>query len=418
MLKNQKTILTLLFISIAIIIGLSVYVFSQRQVPQQQANPITIEIEEPSDEEPLDEEPDEGGDNGEESIDEEQPGGEEPVEQTVLVYEASAFELPVQGAGGYTSVETKLHDSATEDSTELATLPAGTPFYVIEEQGNWWRIQMEDAEGWIDNRLAFINLPDVIPSIIYDNPNNYASIFRSSFTDIPGITGEKLYEGHGFNERLGKDEFIMPIIYSTAEKIAEAQQAALANNETLVVMEAYRPFSAQVLVNEQLSALAEENEEIMAGLTEAPWTMNWFINESVSNHQRGLAVDLTLARIETLEDRIIDHYIVPQIIEYAVYEMYSPIFELSTAAAMLMRPIAARDRVGWQEIPYQDYVNEEALRLEAYMFEADLIPIASEWWHFNDIDVLEEFEEELGDGGFQLERLLNQLPSSVEEASE
>lgn len=348
-----------------------------------------------------------------EDTDQEEPAGEEPEEQVVTRYEESMFDLPVTGAGGFTSVNTHLRETASEDAESLTILPAGTPFYIIEEQGNWWRVQTEDQEGWLSNQLAFINLPDVLPSAIYDNPNTYGSIFRSSYTDIPGITGEVLYEGYGMNDRLDREEFIMPIIYSTAHKIAEAQQAALENNETLVIMEVFRPSTAQVLVNEQLSELAEQNEEVMHGLTEAPWTMNWFINEGVSNHQRGLAVDLTLARVESVEERIIDHYIVPQVTEYATYEMYSPIFELSTASAMLERPIAARDRVGWQDIPYMNHVNEEARRLEAYMFEADLIPIASEWWHFNDIDVLEEFEEELGDGNFHLDTVINRLPSDV-----
>ncbi|OJF96985.1 SH3 domain-containing protein [Alkalibacterium sp. 20] len=412
MYKKQKVILMLLFISIAIIIGLSAFIFNRRNLVSQQIDNTTLEIEELADDEPSED------DDPIDEIEEENSSREEPTEQTVVSYEDSSFELPVLGAGGYTSVETMLHESATKDSAVFDTLPAGNPFYVLEEQGNWWRIHTNNQEGWIDNSLVLVNLPDVIPSIIYDNPNNYASTFRSSFMDIPGITGEKLYEGHGYNERLGKEEFIMPIIYSTAKKIAEAQQAALENDETLVVMETYRPYSVQQLVNEQLSALAEEDDNIRGGLTEEPWTMNWFINGGVSNHQRGLAVDVTLASISSMEDRIIDNYIVPQITEYSVYEMYSPIFELSTAAAMLIRPIAARNRVEWQDIPYQDHVNEEAIRLEAYMFEADMIPIASEWWHFNDIDVLEEFEEELGEGGFYLEMLLNQLPSMVEDAVE
>lgn len=403
--NRNKPLVVSLLIGLIVLIGM-IAVLWNRTLPgfpdpdegaeQQQEQPA----EPDTDEEP-------------EDTDREEPAGEEPDEQVVTRYEESMFDLPVTGAGGFTSVNTHLRETASEDAESLTILPAGTPFYIIEEQGNWWHVQTEDQEGWLSNQLAFINLPDVLPSAIYDNPNTYGSIFRSSYTDIPGITGEVLYEGYGMNDRLDREEFIMPIIYSTAHKIAEAQQAALENNETLVIMEVFRPSTAQVLVNEQLSELAEQNEEVMHGLTEAPWTMNWFINEGVSNHQRGLAVDLTLARVESVEERIIDHYIVPQVTEYSTYEMYSPIFELSTASAMLERPIAARDRVGWQDIPYMDHVNEEARRLEAYMFEADLIPIASEWWHFNDIDVLEEFEEELGDGNFHLDTVINRLPSDV-----
>lgn len=414
--KRNKALIMSLIIGLILLSGLiSVLWFSDntgfpdpQETTQQSAGDDT---EDTGDDEEIDETNEHPGDTMDED-----PAGEEPDEQTVDYYEESAFELPVTGAGGFTSVNTHLRETASEDSESLTVLAAGTPFYVVEEQGTWWRIVTESQEeGWIANQLAFINLPDVLPSAIYDNPNAYGSIFRSSDTDIPGITGEVLYEAHGMNNRLDTEEFVMPIIYSTAQKIAQAQQAALENNETLVIMETFRPSTAQVLVNQHLSELADENEEVLNGLTEEPWTMHWFINEGVSNHQRGLAVDLTLARIESLEERIIDHYIVPQVTEYRVYEMYSPIFELSTASAMLMRPIAARDRVGWKEIPYQDHVNEEAQRLEAYMFEADMIPIASEWWHFNDIDVLEAFEEELGEGNFHLDRVFNLPPSAIEQ---
>ena len=38
-----------------------------------------------------------------------------------------------------------------------------------------------------------INLPDVIPSIIYDDTNSYSSIFRSNGKDIDGITYKVMY---------------------------------------------------------------------------------------------------------------------------------------------------------------------------------------------------------------------------------
>lgn len=402
---KKKIVYSTVILILSILIGIGVgYTFQTEQV-----------------EEALNEENErqlEGTDETNQDAEEDNQPAEEnhlPDEPEAKRYEESIFELPVHGAGGYTSTETSFHESATEDAEVIQYLPMGTPFVVKEEQGNWWRIETEEGEeGWIENQLAMINLPDVLPSIIYDNPNNYASDFRSSFTDIPNVTGEKLYEGYAYNERLDRDEFIMPILYHTAEKIAYAQEAALENGETLVVMETFRPRSVQLLVNEELSALAEVNEDVRRGITEEPWSMNWFISAGVSNHQRGLAVDLTLARIDESEEEVIGDFMVPVVQEYRVYEMYSPIFELSTASAMLVRPISARDRVGWQEIPYHDYVNEEAIRLERYMFEADMIPIPSEWWHFNDIDILEEFEDELGNGDFYLDVFFN-LPATLEE---
>ena len=56
-----------------------------------------------------------------------------------------------------------------------------------------------------------INLPDVLPSIVYENPNAKASIFKICGKDIEGITGQKLYDGLFYNQRLGRDEYLMPI---------------------------------------------------------------------------------------------------------------------------------------------------------------------------------------------------------------
>lgn len=396
--KKQTIVLILLFFILAGLGGVGIGYVAQNNATEEAVDENSEEDVPVEEDESIEEEP----------IEEEEPS--EPEEPEGLWYEESVFELPVNGAGGYTSVETELHETPTVDSSVIEFLPMGTPFTVLEEQGNWWKVETAGQEGWIENTLAMINLPDVMPSIIYDNSNNYGSEFRSSFTDIPGITGEVLYEGYAYNERLDKEEFIMPIIYSTALKIAQAQQAALENEETLVVKETFRPRSVQILINERLSALAEEQEEVKQGITEDPWQMSWFISSGVSNHQKGLAVDLTLAKVNERQEQRIGEFVVPEITEYTVYDMYSPIFELSTASAMLTRPISARDRTGWQDIPYQDYVNEEAIRLESYLFQADMIPIPSEWWHFNDIDILEEYEEELGNGDFYLDQLLNQEP--------
>ena len=59
---------------------------------------------------------------------------------------------------------------------------------------------------------------DVLPSIVYENPNAKASIFKTCGKDIEGITGQKLYDGLFYNQRLGRDEYLMPINYAMAKK--------------------------------------------------------------------------------------------------------------------------------------------------------------------------------------------------------
>src|SRR5690606_3756850 len=95
--------------------------------------------------------------------------------------------------------------------------------------------------GWLQHKYCFINLPDIIPSIIYDNTNTYASKFASSGFEIPGISDQALYSGKTYNERLAKDEYIMPVLYSMAPKIYMAQQLALLEGNALKIYESFRP---------------------------------------------------------------------------------------------------------------------------------------------------------------------------------
>ncbi len=86
-----------------------------------------------------------------------------------------------------------------------------------------------------------VNLPDLIPSIQYNITNNTKSLFTSSGHTIPNVTGQVLYESRDMNDRLGKEEYIVPVLYSMAGKIMNAQKAALADGNTLVIYEGFRP---------------------------------------------------------------------------------------------------------------------------------------------------------------------------------
>ena len=113
-----------------------------------------------------------------------------------------------------------------------------------------------------------INLPDVIPSITYNATNSYNSLYKSLGYDLPGITGQSLYTGKTQNDRLGYSEFMMPCLYEMAKKIAAAQQSALANNECLILYEAFRPREVQAAVGDALNSLADSNAEVDAAVRE------------------------------------------------------------------------------------------------------------------------------------------------------
>lgn len=339
----------------------------------------------------------------------------DPIEQTAPPepkrYEGN-LELPVIGATGFTSVQLELKDAASQSSKTVQILEAGTAFEILQEDGDWWLIQNENVYGWVQHKYCFINLPDVIPSIIYNNTNTYSAKYLSSGKTIPNITGETLYQGKTFNERLGKEEFIVPVLYSMSKKIYLAQSYALADGNSLIIYEGYRPYSAQKAIVNELTKLSLVDFEVAAGISTAPWSINWFIATSVSNHQVGYAIDVSLAKVESKEEKTIGEYASIEITNYTEYTMPTPMHELSLASATFQSPVSAISKTAWKSAKLSDKMNEAAINLQTYNTKAGLTPLASEWWHFNDLDALNEVKDNSSDGGYVLTEIYSVTPTS------
>ncbi|WP_319467778.1 hypothetical protein [uncultured Trichococcus sp.] len=336
-----------------------------------------------------------------------------PEESEPLLYEGD-LELPVNGATGYTSVLMDLKATADAGSETISELEAGTAFEVLKEEGDWWYVQTATEAGWVQHLYCFINLPDVIPSIIYDNTNTYASKFVSSGKTIPGITGQALYDGKAYNRRLGKVSDIVPVLYSMSKKIHLAQQAALAEGNSLVIYEGYRPYSAQKLTADALTNLAAADPEVMAGINTYPWDTNWFIATNVSNHQMGYAIDVTLAKITEQQEIVIGDYAATAITGYTEYTMPTTIHELSMASATFTGPVKSSSPTAWLQADLADTMNEAAILLQRYCTDAGLTPLASEWWHFNDLDARFATEGNSSKGEYLLDATMSEAPEAAE----
>ena len=336
-----------------------------------------------------------------------------PEESEPLLYEGD-LELPVNGATGYASVLMDLKATADAGSETISELEAGTAFEVLEEVGDWWYVRTATESGWVQHLYCFINLPDVVPSIIYDNTNTYASKFTSSGKTIPGITGEALYDGKAYNMRLGKVSDIVPVLYSMSKKIHLAQQAALEEGNTLVIYEGYRPFFAQKLTVDALTTLAVADPEVMAGINTHPWDTNWFIATSISNHQMGYAIDVTLAKITEQQEFVIGDYTATAVTGYTEYTMPTTIHELSMASATFTGPVKSSSPTAWLQANLADTMNEAAILLQRYCTDAGLTPLASEWWHFNDLDARFATEDNSSKGEYLLDATMSEAPEAAE----
>jgi len=323
---------------------------------------------------------------------------------------AGGLELPVNGATGFAPVSLLVHATNSQNSSVVAILAPGSVFVVLKEEGEWWYIEEGGGTGWVLHRYCFINLPDVVPSIVYDITNTYASAFVSSGIAIPFVTGQALYQGRSFNGRLGRDEFIAPILYATARRIYVAQQAALAEGNTLVVYEAFRPLFVQQLVSNNLSLLVESNQAVYDGINQAPWHIGWFIADGVSSHQMGWAIDVTLARVNWKEEVTVGNYLVTRITGYTEYSMPTAIHDLSAGAAVFTTPLSYSDRHAWRNAAFTSTMTESAILLHWYMVGAGLFPLASEWWHFNDLDAGYALGGNASQGNFVLGMVHSRTP--------
>ena len=300
-----------------------------------------------------------------------------------LMTQADGFELPLNGTTGIASVKLPFYKSFPADIHEEAAgeLEAGEAFTILRENGDWWQVAAESGTGWVEHRCCLINLPDVLPSALYDNTNSYSSLFASSGKRLRGVTGEQLYDAAVYNSRFQQEMPVVPMLYTAAKKVAMAQQYALREGNCILIYEAYRPAAVQRLVAERLRELAEQDKDVKSGIDIYPWSLDYFINSRNSNHQAGIAIDVSMVKVAASEIRMSNGSPYRTITRFEPYRMPTAMHELSSLAASTIGP-------GWDQ--FSPTMNQEALRLREYFTRAGMTPLESEWWHFNAYDALPE----------------------------
>lgn len=83
--------------------------------------------------------------------------------------------------------------------------------------------------------------------------------------------------------------------------------------------------------------------------------------------------------------------------------------ELSPLAARYTTPVASHSSTAWKKAVHAASFNQAALTLEKYLTNEGLTPLASEWWHFNDLDAYRSTGN-VGSGNFCIEKVLSIVP--------
>lgn len=324
---------------------------------------------------------------------------------------AADFELPLVGATGFISVATPLYTDAAR-TVCIADLTAGDAFTVLAQTAaDTWHVRTETGvEGYVENTTCYLNIADVIPSVVLDNTNSYASAFLSSGKEISTVTGVQLYDAKEYNPRLGREEFLVACNWQTVRKIYTTQQAALARGYTLVINEAFRPMDVQLDVAAKLKALYDTDAEVKAGIDASPWNISWFIASRPSTHQMGCAIDTSLAKVTEMEYRLCGDYRYRVVTGFTLCTMPTPIHELSAAAVSLSKPVNSYSSTAWQSVAPAASMTADALLLKELCTGAGLSPLASEWWHFNDLDAKAVIGDRYTTDAFYLDTCVSEIP--------
>ncbi|MFI3254033.1 MAG: hypothetical protein R3Y63_06800 [Eubacteriales bacterium] len=189
--------------------------------------------------------------------------------------------------------------------------------------------------------------------------------------------------------------------------IAHAQALALENDHTLIIYELYHPYEVQKNIIENLTDLSTTNPTVKNGITLEPWSLGWFIATAISNHQRGYAMDVSLGKVTEYRTDTSGDYQFLTVISAEEYEMQTPIHELSYHSASLAYPVNSGNDEDWRNTPTAEGLTEGSVLLRNYCTNAGLTPLASEWWHFNDLDSAINGQSL---GNFQIESTKSQIP--------
>lgn len=240
-----------------------------------------------------------------------------------------------------------------EMTNTLGTAPAGKAYCVLAEVGGLFQVRFADGVGYVESNYCMINLPEYMGDLCsYNITNSYSSIFKVHDYPIAAVT-ETVIQGYE-NVEQENGHYLVPLLYPTAKKLVAAAENARANGYRLKIYEAYRPREATLSVYKLTESIVQQtvpmlNMTYFQLMTDnGRYALGNFLANGISNHNRGVALDLTL---ETMDREEVD-------MQTSIHDLswYSEV-SANNSAANLLRKI---------------------------MTNAGLAPLKSEWWHFQD----------------------------------
>ena len=277
----------------------------------------------------------------------------------------------------------------TQKKDVVGKVKIGQPYCVLEEKDGMFAVRLNGEVCYIDSNYCMINLPEYLGDrCSYDITNSYASLYMVHEFEIPEVT-DVITAGYE-NVELQNGEYLVPLLYRTAKKLAVAAKAALEQGYRIKIYDAYRPNKATLeiydltekILKEELpeepftdvdideldlpEPKKEENEdgeEVEIPLTyedvmtNGTYGLTYFLAKGGSLHNLGIALDMTLENLATGKE----------------VKMQTSMHDLSHYSVL------AKNTSG-------------ANLLSSIMRAAGFNGLISEWWHFQDDEIRKELK--------------------------
>ncbi len=266
------------------------------------------------------------------------------------------FSATLYGAVAWANQDLNIRAKATQNSKKIGTVDAGGKMTILSSENSstkYIKIKYNNQVGYVYSNFIYINLPDVIPDMIYSISNADKSIYKTSGKSIPNVTGVNLYGfTKKYNKKIGKTTYYAPLLYPVAKQLQKAYNTAISQGYNLKIYDTYRPYDVSVKINKEFKSLYNSNKTVKKGIDYdkdgSYWGTGWFLANSISLHNRGVAIDLALTDSRGNE-----------------LSVQTPMHTLDTRSV-------------------RKYNNSTANKLSKIMTSVGFETLDSEWWHFQE----------------------------------
>lgn len=241
--------------------------------------------------------------------------------------------------------------------TQVGVIPQDSRLSVVDESVGGFIADYNGNVVEISFADCLINVKDFIPSIdCWLDMAQPQNMFSMADEQIPGLTDRQFYHNPGSAD--GSEAWLR---YEAAIKLKNAQEAFLADGYSIIIYDAYRPFSNTKEFQDAYRQYLNTKSMSFKNQWFGSLGESWFLAQKASSHNYGVAVDMGLKRVS-------DGYVLP---------MPSAIHTLDIRSAY----------VSWGSVMDSEAA-VNAHYMKSIMEKSGFTYLKSEWWHFQDNSIV------------------------------